>query len=295
MHDVIVIGGSYAGMAAALQLLRARRSVLVIDAGERRNRFAEHLHGFLGQDGVNPNALWQQARDQLDAYPGLTWYAGAVQDVLGEIGMFRVCTDKGADFTSHRILLATGVRDEIPDIPGLAERWGQSVLYCPYCHGYELNNGPIGVIAFNPVSLHQAEIMPEWGTTTFFTNNVVCLNDGQRAHLLRHGVALEEVGVERIEGTADIVLTDGRRLEFSAIFVVSNTFPSNALAAAIGCEHEEHSMGQQLVTDEFKQTTVPGVFACGDVARVPHSISFAVGDGAWAGMQVHRSLVNPEM
>ncbi|KZL13668.1 NAD(P)/FAD-dependent oxidoreductase [Pseudovibrio sp. Ad37] len=295
MHDVIVVGGSYAGMAAALQLLRARRSVLVIDAGERRNRFAKHAYGFLGQDGVRPDDIWKQARDQLDAYPGLTWYTGTVQEISGEIGMFRVCTDMGADFTSHRVLFATGVCDELPDIPGLAERWGKSVLHCPYCDGYELNNGPIAVIAFNPVSLHQAEIMPEWGPTTFFTNGASSLEDEQRAHLLRRGVTLEDTGISRIDGTADIVLEDGRKLEFSAVFVVSNTYPPNSLAQSAGCALEDHPMGQQLVTSEFKETTVRGIFACGDIARVPHSISFAVGDGVWAGMQVHRSLIDPSL
>ncbi|WP_109315240.1 NAD(P)/FAD-dependent oxidoreductase [Pseudovibrio ascidiaceicola] len=295
MHDVIVVGGSYAGMAAALQLLRARRSVLVIDAGERRNRFAKHAYGFLGQDGMRPDDIWKQARDQLDAYPGLTWYTGTVQEISGEIGMFRVCTDMGADFTSHRVLFATGVRDELPDIPGLAERWGKSVLHCPYCDGYELNNGPIAVIAFNPVSLHQAEIMPEWGPTTFFTNGASSLEDEQRAHLLRRGVTLEDTGISRIDDTADIVLEDGRKLEFSAVFVVSNTYPPNSLAQSAGCALEDHPMGQQLVTSEFKETTVRGIFACGDIARVPHSISFAVGDGVWAGMQVHRSLIDPSL
>jgi thioredoxin reductase len=295
MHDVIVVGGSYAGMAAALQLLRARRSVLVIDAGERRNRFAKHAYGFLGQDGMRPDDIWKQARDQLDAYPGLTWYAGTVQEISGEIGMFRVCTDMGADFTSHRVLFATGVRDELPDIPGLAERWGKSVLHCPYCDGYELNNGAIAVIAFNPVSLHQAEIMPEWGPTTFFTNGVSSLEDEQRAHLLRRGVTLEDTGISRIDGAADIVLEDGRKLEFSAVFVVSNTYPPNSLAQSAGCVLEDHPMGQQLVTSEFKETTARGIFACGDIARVPHSISFAVGDGVWAGMQVHRSLIDPSL
>ncbi|AEV39445.1 thioredoxin-disulfide reductase [Pseudovibrio sp. FO-BEG1] len=295
MHDVIVVGGSYAGMAAALQLLRARRSVLVIDAGERRNRFSEHAYGFLGQDGAKPDDIWAQARQQLDAYPDLTWYEGQVQEILGEIGAFRVSTDKGTDFTAHRILLATGVRDELPDIPGLAERWGTSVLHCPYCHGYELNKEPIAVIAFNPVSLHQAEIMPEWGPTTFFTNGTVPLEDEQCEHLLRSGVTFEDIQISRIEGAADVVLEDGRILSFSAIFVVSNTYPSSGLAQAAGCALEDHPMGQQIVTSEFKETTVRGVFACGDVARVPHSVSFAVGDGAWAGMQVHRSLLDPEL
>ncbi|EYD75527.1 Thioredoxin reductase [Rubellimicrobium mesophilum DSM 19309] len=162
-YDVIAIGGSYAGMAAALQLLRARRSVLVIDSGQRRNRFASHAHGFLVQDGVDPAEIARAARRQLGTYPTLTWVVGRAVAASGGPDNFVVTTDDGQVHQGQRILLATGVSDQLPAIPGLAERWGRSVFHCPYCHGYELNEGRVGVIATGPISVHQAELLTEVG------------------------------------------------------------------------------------------------------------------------------------
>ena len=145
MHDVIVIGGSYAGMAAALQLLRAYRAVKVIDAGERRNRFADLSHGFLGQDGVAAAEIALTARRQLEAYPTLSWVEERATAVTGGTDDFTVTTADGELHHARRLLFATGLTDELPDIKGLSERWGKSVFHCPYCHGYELDRGPIGV------------------------------------------------------------------------------------------------------------------------------------------------------
>lgn len=292
-HDVIVIGGSYAGMAAALQLLRARRSVLVIDAGLRRNRFASHSHGFIGQDGVEPAAIAQAARQQLEAYPTLTWIEGTAATAAGEKDQFTVTTETGEQYNGRRLLFATGVSDTLPAIDGLTERWGVSVFHCPYCHGYELNQGAIGVIATGPMSVHQAQLIPEWGKVTFFTNEVVTLTPAERSDLAARGVTIEETAIARLDGDADIVLNDGRRLSFAGLFTATRTAPATPIAATLGCALTETPMGVQIQTENTKETTVPGTFACGDVGRVPHSVSLAVGDGAWAGAQVHRSLVWP--
>lgn len=289
-HDVIVIGGSYAGMAASLQLLRAYRNVLVIDAGLRRNRFASHSHGFLGQDGVDPAEIAGTARRQLEAYPTLTWIDGTAENASGEKDAFVVTTAAGKH-RGRRLLLATGVTDELPAIEGLAERWGTSVLHCPYCHGYELNRGRIGVIATGPMSLHQAQLIPEWGEVTFLVNGALTLDDAARADLSARGVAIEETPVARLDGHADVLLADGRRLSFAGLFTATRNAPATSIAASLGCEIEETPFGTQIRTNAMKETSVPGVFACGDVARVPHSVSLAVGDGAWAGAGVHRSLV----
>jgi thioredoxin reductase len=160
-HDVIVVGGSYAGMAAALQLLRARRTVLVIDAGQRRNRFADASHGFLGQDGVNSTEIAVAARKQLERYPTLHWIDGLADTAEGERDAFTLTTSDGSRYEGRRLLFATGVSDQLPDIDGLKERWGRSVFHCPYCHGYELNRGRIGVIAVGPMSLHQALLVDD--------------------------------------------------------------------------------------------------------------------------------------
>ena len=293
-YDVIVIGGSYAGMAASLQLVRARKSVLVVDAGQRRNRFASHSHGFLGQDGVAPGEIARVAREQLLAYPTLTWLEGSAVSVGGSRDAFTVALADGQAFTGRRLLLATGVVDQLPPVRGLAERWGQSVFHCPYCHGYELDQGRIGVIATGAMSAHQAEMLTDWGRVTLLTNGAVVLEPDVRSTLENRGVSVEETGIDRIEGHADVVLVDGRRLSFAGMFTASRCLPSSPLAELLGCELEETPMGIQVRTDASKETSVKGVFACGDVARVPHSVTLAVGDGAWAGVNVHRSLLWPE-
>ncbi|WFE76597.1 NAD(P)/FAD-dependent oxidoreductase [Roseinatronobacter sp. S2] len=291
MHDVIVIGGSYAGMAAALQLARARRKVLVIDAGHRRNRFASHSHGFLGQDGVDPARIWADARAQLDVYPTLHWVEGNANAISGRKGQFEVLTTRNEEFSGQRVLLATGVSDQLPDIAGLHERWGVSVFHCPYCHGFELDQGHIGVIASAPMSMHQAQLLPEWGKVTFLTNNVLTLDAAQRSDLGRRGVTIEETQIMQVTGNADVELRDGRCLSFAGLFIATRTTPASPLAEAAGCTLTESPMGTQIMTSESKETSIPGIFACGDVARAPHSVSLAVGDGAWAGAQLHRSLV----
>ncbi|MDD7972280.1 NAD(P)/FAD-dependent oxidoreductase [Roseinatronobacter alkalisoli] len=294
MLDVIVIGGSYAGMAAALQLARARRKVLVIDAGQRRNRFARHSHGFLGQDGVDPARIWAEARSQLEAYPTIRWVEGSASGLTGQRDDFRVVLDSGEAFSGRRILLATGVADQLPDIAGINERWGQSVFHCPYCHGYELDQGRIGVIATGPMSMHQAQLLPEWGEVTFLTNTALTLDPDQRDDLHARGVTIEETPVARITGEADVELHDGRVLSFDGLFTATRTIPASPLAEAAGCALIGTPIGSQIMTSEAKETSIPGIFACGDVARAPHSVSLAVGDGAWAGAQLHRSLVWPE-
>jgi thioredoxin reductase len=289
-HDVIIIGGSYSGMAAALQLLRARRRVLIIDGGKRRNRSASHSHGFLGSDGVDPAELARVARTQLEAYPTLTWVDGAVEQAAGTMDDFTV-TSGGTTYAARRLLLAIGVSDRLPEIPGLPERWGRSIFHCPYCHGYELDQGRVGVIATGPVSIHQAQLLPEWGDTTFFLNGTFEPDRVAEDELIRRGVTIETTPIKHIDGSADVVLTDGRQLRFAGLFTAPYNEPSTPIATQLGCELVETLTGVQIGTGETKETTVPGVFACGDAARMPHSVSLAVGDGAWAGAQIHRSLV----
>lgn len=293
IHDVIVIGGSYAGMAAALQLLRARRSVLIIDSGKRRNRTAAHSHGFLGQDGSDPATIARQARQQLLRYPTLTWIDGEATEASGNKDAFEVQCD-GQSHAGRRMLLATGVRDDLPDIPGLQERWGRSVFHCPYCHGYELDMGRIGVIGTGPVSLHQAQMVAEWGEVTFFINGSFELDAESAQVLAQRRIQVEKTLISSIDGVASIVLADGRRVAFAGLFTAPRNAPATNIAADLGCEMLDTPFGTQLATSDAKETSISGAFACGDVARAPHSLSLAVADGAWAGAQIHRSLVWPD-
>lgn len=291
MHDVIVIGGSYAGMAAALQLLRARRRVLVIDAGRRRNRFSRASHGLLGQDGADPAEIARAARRQIEAYPTLKWIEGEALGAAGAKDDFTVTLPGGATRRGRRLLFALGVADELPAIEGLAERWGRSVFHCPYCDGYELDRGRIGVLATGPMSVHQALLAREWGEITLFTNASFVPDAALRAELAAEAVALEETPVARLEGHAQVVLADGRRLDFAGLFTAPRNRPATPVAEGLGCALAETPFGTQIHADEMKETSIPGAFACGDAARAPHSLTLAIADGAWAGMQLHRSLV----
>ncbi|MEX1826775.1 NAD(P)/FAD-dependent oxidoreductase [Luteibacter sp. CQ10] len=291
-YDVIVIGGSYSGMAAALQLVRSHKSVLVIDAGERRNRFARHSHGFLSRDGADAADIVATARRQLEAYPTLSWIDGRVDAIDGTSGDFTVTLAEGGMRQGRRVLLATGVADQLPSVAGLTERWGKSVFHCPYCHGYELGRSRLGVIATGPVSLHQAHFLTEWGEVTLLVNQALSLGAEDRSMLEHAGVTIEDAPITTLEGHADVRTVDGRLLRFAGLFVATHCTPSGSLAESAGCALEDMptGMGRQIRIDAEHKTSIPGVFACGDVARFPHSVSLAVAHGAWAGAQIHRSL-----
>lgn len=292
IYDAIVVGGSYAGMSAALQLARARRSVLVVDAGSRRNRFASHSHGFLTQDGVDPARIAGQARAQIERYETVTWCEGTATDAQATSRGLEVTVAGGEPALGRRLILAPGVRDTLPGVPGLEERWGRSVFHCPYCHGYELQQAAIGVLASSEMSMHQALMLPDWGRTTFFLNGAFEPDAAQSQQLSARGVEVERTPVERISGEgADVVLTDGRTVALRGLFVASRTEIATPLAEGLGCRLEEGPLGRFIATDAMKQTSVAGVFACGDAARPAGSVTFAVGDGAQAGLSAHRSLM----
>ena len=292
MYDVIIVGGSYAGLSAGLQLARARRQVLVIDAGQRRNRFAATSHGFLGQDGQAPEVIAAEGRSQLMAYPTVTWVQGSAVQVNQPVEGFSVRTDHQGTFHARRLILATGVLDELPAVEGLKERWGTRVFHCPYCHGYELDQGRIGVLATSPLAMHHALMLPDWGPTTLFTNGVFTPDAEQQAQLDRRGVSVESAGVRRISGErADLELDDGRVFNLDGIFTMSRTRIS-PLAEHLGCELADGPTGPYLHTNDTRQTSVPGVFACGDAALAAGSVALAVGEGVRAGVGAHFSLIN---
>ena len=296
MHDVIIIGGSYAGLSAAIQLGRARRSVLIVDAGQRRNRRAHHAHGFLGQDGVPPGLIAEKGRAEALAYPTVSYREASVTAARVTEGGFSV--DVGGEILrSKRLILATGVVDVLPQIPGLRERWGDSVFHCPYCHGYELNRGRVGILATLPAATHLAMLASEWGApgqSVFFLNGAFELDAEQLAGLSARRVAVEREPIAGIEGELPGVavrLRSGRVERFAGLFLASSTQLALPFAEQLGCELEAGPVGSFYKTDMMKETTVPGVFACGDAGLPMGSVSFAVADGVRAGVGVHQSLV----
>jgi thioredoxin reductase len=293
--EFAVIGGSYAGLSAALQLARARRDVTVVDSGLRRNRFVDEAHGtshgFLSRDGVAPGVIAAEARQQLLRYPTVRWLDGTADEAThGEDGrlIFRV----GEEFVAAaRIVLATGVCDELPAVEGLAERWGRSIFHCPYCHAYEMEAGSIGIIATSELAHHHAIMLPDWGTPTLFLNDAYRPTDDDIVAFARRGTMVEATRIVRIEGVADVVLTDGRTLSMNGLFTQPRTHIASPIAAQLGCALVQGPMGVFIQVDAMQQTSVPNVFACGDAARGAGNVAMAVADGAMAGVAAHRSTM----
>ncbi|MBW5807006.1 FAD-binding protein [Burkholderia sp. COPS] len=295
-HEVIVIGGSFAGLSAAMQLARARRRVLVIDAGRPRNRFAAHAHGFFGQDGKPPAQIVEEAAAQLAAYPTVRRIAGDARTAERDAdGRFHVTLADGSRASADRLILATGIRDELPALPGLAERWGVSVLHCPYCHGYEVSGRRLGVLATHPLSVHQAILIPDWGPTTWFTQGVVEANHEEAALLDARGVRIERSPVVEILGDAPRIealrLADGQVVPVDALFVGARTAMASDLAQQLGCAFDDGPLGPVVRVDAGKETSVAGVFAAGDASTPMSNATFASASGAMAGVAAHRSLI----
>ncbi|MGC4017233.1 MAG: NAD(P)/FAD-dependent oxidoreductase [Luteolibacter sp.] len=293
--DVIVVGGSFAGLSAAMQLARARRRVMVIDSGLPRNRFSPAAHGFLGQDGKPPSEILREASAQLAVYPTVERVQGEVTRASQEDGGFAVELADGRRFRASRLILATGQRDGLPDLPGLQERWGISILHCPYCHGYEVRDQPLGVLASHPMSLHQALLIPDWGPTTYFSQGIHEPDAQQAAELAARGVRVESTPVVELIGEAPTLeavrLADDRIVPMKALFVASALQMASPLAEQLGCAFDEGPLGPCIQVDEMKQTSVPGVFAAGDAAAFMHNVTLASASGVMAGISAHRSLV----
>lgn len=294
-HDAIVIGGSFAGLSAAIQIARARRSVCVIDAGNPRNRFAAAAHGFFAQDGNDPRAIIASARTQVLRYPTVQMITGEASVARATNSGFEVTVTGGKTLTAARLVLAFGVSDVLPELPGLAERWGKSVLHCPYCHGFEYAGQRLGVLYSTPMSAHQALLITEWGPTTLYLNGNETLDDETQAKLAQRGVMIEPARITALRGEngglSSLLLADGRDAPIDALYVAPRSRLNSPIAEQLGCVLNDGPFGLVIHTDEKKQTTVPGVYAAGDIARAPHNASWAAADGVTAGVFLHQSLV----
>ena len=302
MYDAIVVGGSFAGLSAAMQLARARRRVLIVDTGRPRNRFAHASHGFLGQDGRTPAEILDAARAQVLAYP-TTEFRGdeaTAASVVAEMpnATFEVALASRATARARRLVLATGIVDELPDIPGLRERWGKTVVHCPYCHGYELADGHLGVLAVGEHSVHQALLLPDWSDrVTLFTNGAVEPTAAQLDALAARGVRVDARPVTALVGDGltlagiRVTGTGGEEIVgLDALYTAPRTRMASPLAEQLGCAIDEGPFGPVVRTDARKETTIPGVYAAGDAARERHNVTWASADGVTAGTSAHQSL-----
>ena len=294
--DVVVVGGGAAGLSAALVLTRARRRVLVVDAATPRNAPAAHMHGFLSRDGLPPLDLLALGREEVAAYGGQI-----AQDTVtgirngGESG-FRVGLRAGGSVAARRLLVATGLRDELPDIPGLRERWARDVLHCPYCHGYEVRDKALGVLGWSPQAVGYAQIVRQWSDDVVYIAPTGTLTTAAREQLAARSIVVVEGSVRRLLVVDDqldgVELDDEGTVQIDALFVPPRFVPNNELLVELGCEHDDDGWP---VTDADGRASAAGVWAAGNVANPRAQVITAAGEGSTAAIAINADLVDEDV
>lgn len=294
--DVLIIGGSYAGLSAAMALGRSLRNVLIIDSALPCNRQTPHSHNFITHDGKAPEEISRLARQQVEKYETVKFLNGrAVKGAKTEAG-FQIETEAGEVFGSKKVIFATGIKDLMPNIEGFAECWGVSVVHCPYCHGYEIRNEITGILANGDSAMHLAHMVSNLtGQLSIFTNGEASFSEVELKQLEKHGIQVIEAEVERIEHSDGqiraLIFKDGSSASLHALyarvpFVQHSDIPEN-----LGCELTEQGF---INTDAMQQSTIPGVFVCGDNTSPMRSVANAVAAGNFAGAAVNSQLCQEE-
>jgi thioredoxin reductase len=295
-HEVIVIGGGAAGLSAAVALARSRRSVLVIDAGEPRNAPAAGVHNFLSRDGIAPRDLVEAGRTELRSYGGVV-REGRVASAIALVGGFAVVVEDGTRITARRLIITTGVVDALPEIDGLREQWGRHVLHCPYCHGWEVRDQEIGVIATSAASVHQALLFSQ------LTDDITLVTHGFQPDeealglLAGAGVTVIEGPVHSVESDGELLtglrLATGDLLPARAVVVSTRAVARSAVLDSLGIDTVPHpsGMGDQVDVDPMGQSVVPGVYLAGNVTNVGAQVMGAAAAGTLAGAAVNIDLV----
>lgn len=290
-----IVGGGSAGLSAALTLARARRSVIVIDAGEPRNAPAAAAHGLLGLDGVDPLQLLTKGREEASAYGAQIVHAGVVNASGSADSGFVVRLDDGSVVRAGQLLIATGVRDELPAVPGLAERWGRDVVHCPYCHGWEIRDQRIGLLATGPMSAMQALLFHQWSEQMWFFPNGMEFPAEQLDKLVALGITVVPEAVSGIEVADDrlagVLVKGRRRVDLDALAVPAPTRARLGGLQGLDVEVAENAAGVAVVADAAGHTSVPGVWAAGNVVNPGMQISEAAANGARVAMAINTELV----
>lgn len=299
-YDVLVVGGGAAGLGAALALGRARRKVLVVDAGQPRNAPAEGVHGFFTRDGTPPGELVELGRAEVRRY-GVEVVEGRVHSIAPG---FTASLADGSTARARAVLVTTGLVDELPEIDGLRERWGRDVLHCPYCHGYEVQDRALGVVATGPMAVHQALLIRQWSDdVTLFLHDTVEPTDDEWERLAARGVSVVTGKVEQVVVTDDrltgVRLADGTVVARDALFTAGFLRASSDVLTSLGVEIADMEIGgavigTRVVADATGRTSVPGVWAAGNVADPMAQVVSAAAAGNWAGAQINADLVVQE-
>ncbi|UVJ39699.1 NAD(P)/FAD-dependent oxidoreductase [Arthrobacter sp. CJ23] len=295
-YDVVIVGGGAAGLSAALVLSRARRKVLVVDSGAPRNAPAPHMHGFLSRDGMPPRELLAIGREEVEGYGGEV-LDGVVTELVpdGTSGFWVLLAD-GRRISARRLLVTTGLHDELPDIPGLADRWARDVLHCPYCHGYEVRDQRLGVLGGSADSVRYAHIVRQWAKDVVFFAPAGFLTAQQRTEMLARAIGVVEGTVQQVvvqdDHLSGVEMDDGRTVPRDALFVPPRFRPNNDLLAGLGCELDAAGFA---VRDSNGQTTVPGVFIAGNVANPRAQVITAAGEGSTSAAAINADLVEEDI
>jgi thioredoxin reductase len=292
--DVIIVGGSYSGLAAGMALGRALRKVLIIDSGKPCNRQTPHSHNFITHDGRAPAEIAAIARQQVENYSTVTFLNDlAIYGARTNKG-FEVKTASGDIFRAEKLILATGIRDILPSIPGLAECWGISVLHCPYCHGYEVRYERTGIVANGEAAFELAVLISNWTKDlTVFTNGMATLTTSQTETLMKHRINIVEKPLEMLEHTNGylqrIILKDGTVYPLKSLYIRAPFGQHSEIPKLLGCEFTDDGY---IRIDMMQKTSVPGVFACGDNTTRMRTVANAVAMGTATGMMVNKELVS---
>jgi thioredoxin reductase len=296
-YDVVVVGGGAAGLSGALTLGRARRSVLVVDAGEPRNSPAPGVHGFLTRDGTNPAVLLEAGREEVRRY-GVELLDGRVASAERVEDGFVVTLDDGNSVGARRLLVATGLVDELPEVPGVRERWGRDVLHCPYCHGWEVRDQPIGVLASGPRATHQALLFRQWSAdVALFLHTAPLPTDEEAEKLAARGIAIVEGEVASLEIVEDrlagVRMGGGEVVARRAIAVMPRFVARTEMLAGLGLETTVHPLGvgEHVEADATGLTAVPGVWVAGNVADLMAHVVGAAEAGVRAGAAINADLI----
>jgi thioredoxin reductase len=299
-YDVVVIGGGAAGLNGALQLARSRRSVLVVDAEQQRNRPAQAVHGLLGHDGVPPAQLLARGRDEVRGYGGQV-VTSEVAAVRGDLDSgFTVIVAGGRAVRARRLLVTSGLVDDLPDIPGLRERWGRDVVHCPYCHGWEVRDQAIGVLASGPRSVHQALLFRQLSDDVIYFRRGTVLDDAEAAQLAARGIRVVDGEVSALaiadDRLAGVRLADGSVIPRQAVAVGARMTARAGFLADLGLKPSEHpsGMGSYIPADPAGRTEVPGVWAAGNVTDLSAQVGASAAAGALAGAVINADLVEEE-
>lgn len=291
--DVIIVGGSFSGFAAGLALGRALRKVLIIDSGKPCNRQTPYSHNFLTQDGKAPQEILNSARKQVSAYPAVSFFHGvAVKGIKNATG-FEVHTVEGEVFSAKKLIFATGIHDMMPQIPGFAESWGISVLHCAYCHGYEVRNKITGIIGDGNYGFEFSSLISNWTKELpLYTNGQTALTPQQRSRLDQHNIKIVEdeiAALQHKDGYVQQILFKEREpATVLAIYTRTPFVQHCPIPEMISCEINEDGY---IKVDANQQTTVQGVFACGDNSSRMRTVANAVSTGTVAGMMVNKELI----